>query len=123
MSIQRKIRRQGNVAEAVVGAEHRAWAERSYSRYGERAVALAMACRAQGLRDLVIPVENIPDCIPSLREKAQRTLHCQEGGFIRRCGDLAVVCLISDSGFVGFFCEEHGEKRAVRLSASAPAKS
>lgn len=75
-----------------------------------------MACRAQGLRDLVIPVENITECIPSLVEKMQRVALCQEGGFTPKCSKKPVVCLITDSGFVGFFCEKHGEKRAVRLS-------
>jgi len=94
----------------------RRWAERTYGKYGERAVAMAVVCREQGLRDLVVPVADIPSCIPKLAEKSRSMAQCMEGGFgARRCSHPPVVCLIADSGFVGFFCEPHGEKRVVRL--------
>lgn len=98
------------------------WAQKAYSKYGPRAVAIAIKCRQAGLRDLACPVKDIPECIPSLVEKAAREATCQNGGmFISagarspRCKAPAVLVLISDSGLELFLCEECADARAVRM--------
>jgi hypothetical protein len=112
----RKIQRKpGGRAEQI-----RAWAEKSYYlRYGERAVKIAVVCRESGLRDLVIPVSAVAECIPKLAERVPGA-KCQHGGMwggtgMRLCGEPAVLLTITDSGRELFFCEEHAEERVVRL--------
>lgn len=98
------------------------WAEKAFSKYGERAVAMAIVCRQHGLRDLVCPIANIPECLPTLVEKAEREKTCQNGGvFVRggarapRCKRPAVMALITDSGLELFLCEACCDKRAVKM--------
>ncbi len=98
------------------------WARKAFSKYGERAVEMAIRCREQALRDLVCPVVNVPECLPTLTEKAARERTCQNGGmFISagarapRCKAEAVLVLVTDSGLELFLCEACCDQRAVRL--------
>ena len=106
--------------------ETQAWAARSYKRYGERAVAIAESSRLQGLRDLVIPVGDIAECIPVISKRMPLKPKCQHGGMYDRagaktrpCGADAVLLSITDSGRELFFCEMHAEERVVRVPGTS----
>ena len=80
-------------------------------------MAMAHVCRERGYRDLLIPVGDVAECIPKLASKVKdgppACMHAPWGQ--RRCAELSAICTISDSGFVGFFCEKHAEEKVVRL--------
>ena len=132
MSQLRKLKRAAFKAEVdeqfqkiknvEASAEVKAWAARSYKRYGERAVTIAESSRLQGLRDLIIPVGDIAECIPVISKRMPLKPKCQHGGMYDRagaktrpCGDDAVLLSITDSGLELFLCEEHADERVVRV--------
>ena len=97
------------------------WARRRYAaKYGDRAAAIAAVCRRSGLRDLVIKVSDIPECIPKLAVRIR--MMCQGGGHYAgagattpHCQEPAALCVVTDSGLELFFCESHAQERVVRL--------
>lgn len=103
----RNLRCNGMTDEQLVQAK--------FGHLGERAVAMALVCRQNGLRDLVVPWADIPECIPSLADFAQAKRHCCESAWGRStCHAEAVVLIITESGFKGGYCEKHAELRVVR---------
>ncbi len=125
MSQLRKIARATKqpVYQPEIPNHVRAWANRSFQKkYGDRAAEMAMVCRVKGLRDLVIPVGNIAECIPNVRRLAVVKPVCQHGGMYdsagsqtERCRAPAALLSITDSGLELFFCEAHAEERVVRM--------
>lgn len=121
MSLKRKLARSIGHEAPLNSAAFDGWARRHFSKYGVRAVAIAAACRMAGLRDMVVPVTDVAECIPTLAGKAHDP-KCQYGGMYDRagarsklCGKDADVLVITDSGLELFFCEAHGEERVVRV--------
>jgi hypothetical protein len=91
--------------------------EQAFAKYGERAVHAARICRSQGLRDLIVRVEDIAEITPSLAGTVTRQPICQNAGIgSRRCRKDAVLLVIAETGFRVFYCEEHAEKRVVRIA-------
>ena len=113
----------GKAGHLGVTPEIARWALRSFrKKYGYRAASMAAICRSRGLRDLVIRVENLAECIPRLASLAASGPLCQHGGMYEnagakteRCRARAVLLMITDSCLELFLCEEHAEERVVRM--------
>ncbi len=101
------------------------WARRHFAKYGDGAVNAAVACRREGLRDLVVAVGLVAETIPALASRAQGGALCTHGQ--KRalapktswksavCGAGATLLVITDSGLVSFYCAAHAESAVGRM--------
>jgi hypothetical protein len=101
------------------------WARRHFApKFGDRAARMAAVCRREGLRDLVVPLEAVAECVPSLADKVPGCL-CTHGTTrvlaprtsykTALCRSAAVALVVTDSGLVSFYCAEHVETAVVRM--------
>lgn len=121
--IEKNLELQARVADTIDS-----WARRHFAaKFGDRAARMAAVCRREGLRDLVVPIANVVECIPSLagRVQGETPVVCTHG-LVRsgmpltsykatRCGEAACCAVITDSGHVSFYCEAHAEQAVVRM--------
>lgn len=104
------------------------WARRHFAaKFGDQAARLAAVCRREGLRDLVVPIEQVAESIPSLAGQVQgpEPVKCTHGSVrlgmpttpyrVKRCPEVACCAVITDSGHVAFYCKLHAEIAVVKV--------
>jgi len=128
VGVAKRCRIERNVeiqARAVDSAE--SWGRRHFAKFGDRAARMAAVCRREGLRDLVVSIEKVAECLPTLAGQVEGPgpVYCTHGMVrsgmplttfrAKRCGSEACCAVITDSGHVSFYCREHAETAVVRM--------